>query len=234
MEQVDNRIEVLKLRRVPSPTKPVLGDEEVLADIDDLHRRLVVVPIDKAANNVAIICKRYYIQRLLDEVGVPGNASPTYQLSDEDPENVIHNNALLCEKFDISLEERLRCLPFLYLLPKMHYNPPRARFIIASSSCSTKPLSKITSSIFKHIFKQVRNFHEKSYSYKNYNQFWVIENSAPVIEKLRQINERKNAKDISTYDFSTLYTKLEHDNLIQNLNEIVDFAFKGGKKKGQN
>ena len=70
--------------------------------------------------------------------------------------------------------------------------------------------------------------------YKNYNRFWVIENSSPIIEKLTRINERKKAKDISTYDFSTLYTKLPHDDLIQNLNEIVDFAFKGGKKKAEN
>ena len=234
LERVDDRVKILKTRRVPSVTKPVLEDEEVLAALADLHRRFVVVPIDKAANNVALICKRYYIQKLLDEVGVPGNASPTYKLSDEDPDEVIHNNALLCEKFGISLEERLRSLPFMYWLPKMHYNPPRARFIIASSSCSTKPLSKVTSSIFKHIFNQVRTFHKKSYFYKNYNRFWVISNSSPVIEKLTRINEKKNAKDISTYDFSTLYTKLEHDDLIHNLNEIVDFAFKGGKKKGQN
>ena len=86
-------------------------------------------------------------------------------------------------------------------------------------------------SIFKHIFNQVRNFHKKSTFYKNYNRFWVIENSSPVIEKLSRINAKKNAKDISTYDFSTLYTKLQHDDLIKNLNDIVDFAFKGGKKK---
>ena len=113
----------------------------------------------------------------------------------------------------------------------MHYNPSRARFIIASSSCSTKPLSTLTSKIFKHIFNQVRNFHEKSTFYKNYNRFWVIENSSPVIEKFTKINSKKNAKDISTYDFSTLYTKLQHDDLINNLNDIVDFAFKGGNEK---
>ena len=111
----------------------------------------------------------------------------------------------------------------------MHYNPPGARFIIASSTCSTKPLSKITSSIFKHIFNQVRNFHQKSYFYKNYNRFWTIENSSPIIDKLTRINAKKNAKDISTYDFSTLYTKLKHDDLVANLHEIVDFAFKGGR-----
>ena len=62
----------------------------------------------------------------------------------------------------------------------------------------------------------------------------MIENSAPVIEKMTQINAKRNAKDISTYDFSTLYTKLPHDDLIQNLNEIVDFAFEGGKRKKGN
>ena len=234
LDLVENRIRILNQRKVPSVTKPVLKDEEVIASLAELHRKFVVVPIDKASNNVALICKRFYIQKLLNEVGVPGNQSPTYELSEEDPENIVHNNALLCEKFGITLEERLKALPFMYWLPKMHYNPPRARFIIASSTCSTKPLSKITSSIFKHIFNQVRNFHKKSYFYKNYNRFWVIENSAPVIEKLTQINAKRNAKDISTYDFSTLYTKLPHDDLIQNLNEIVDFAFEGGKRKKGN
>ena len=233
LDLVEKRINILKSRGVPGVVKPVLKDKEVLKSLSDLHSKFVVVPIDKASSNVAIICKRYYIQKLLNEVGVPGNASPTYKLSETDPNDVIFNNALLCEKFGITLEERLKTLPFMYWLPKMHYNPPRARFIIASSSCSTKPLSKVASSIFKKIFCQVRNFHKKSTFYKNYNRFWVIENSSPIIEKLTRINERKNAKDISTYDFSTLYTKLEHENLIQNLNEIIDFAFKGGKKKAE-
>ena len=216
------------MRKVPSATKPFLENEEVVKALSELHSKFVVVPIDKASNNVAIICKRFYIQKLINEVGVPGDTSPTYKLSEKDRDEVINNNILLCETFGLSIEERLKTLPFMYWLPKMHYNPPRARFIIASSTCSTKPLSKVTSLIFKHIFNQVRNFHQKSYFYKNYNRFWVIENSVPIIDKLSRINERKNARDISTFDFSTLYTKLTHDDLIANLNEIVDFAFKGG------
>ena len=231
LEFVDRRVNVLNKKKTPSPTKPVLQDEDVLASLSELHSRFVVVPIDKAANNVALICKRFYIQKLLDEVGVPGNASSTYELSQKDPNDIINNNSLLCEKFGLSLEERMQTLPFMYWMPKMHYSPPRARFIIASSTCSTKPLSQVASSIFKHIFNQVRNFHKKSHFYKNYNRFWVIENSSPVIEKLTRINAKKNAKDISTYDFSTLYTTLPHEDLIKNLNEIVDFAFQGGNKK---
>ena len=231
VELVENRIRILKSKKVPSVTKPVLQDEAIKSALADLHTKFVVVPIDKASNNVAIICKRFYIQKLLNEVGIPGDTSPTYKLSGKDPNEVIQNNAEYCEKVGISLEERLKTLPFMYWLPKMHYDPPRARFIVASSSCSTKPLSKVASSIFKHIFNQVRNFHQKSYFYKNHNRFWVIENSSPVIEKLNRINEKKNAKDISTYDFSTLYTKLQHDDLIHNLYEIIDFAFKGGNEK---
>ena len=231
MELVDDKVRYLNFWKTPSVTKPMLRDEGVLTSLSELHSKFVVVPIDKAANNVALICKRFYIQKLLTEVGIPGNTSSTYKLSEDDPSKIIQNNASLCSKFGIPLEDRSKTLPFMYWLPKMHYNPPRARFIIASSTCSTKPLSKVTSSIFKHIFNQVRNFHHKSHFYKNYNRFWVIENSSPIIDKLTRINDKKNAKDISTYDFSTLYTKLQHDDLIDNLNEIVDFAFSGGNLK---
>ena len=33
---------------------------------------------------------------------------------------------------------------------------------------------------------------------------------------------------MSTFDFSTLYTKIPDDKLLYVLNEITDFAFKGG------
>ena len=109
----------------------------------------------------------------------------------------------------------------------MHYNPCRKRFIIASSKCCTKPLSGLASNVFKHIFQQIRNFHEKSTFYKNFNHFWVIENSTPFISKMNQINQKRSAKDISTFDFSTLYTKLPHDDLLRVLNELIDFVFDG-------
>ena len=35
---------------------------------------------------------------------------------------------------------------------------------------------------------------------------------------------------MSTFDFSTLYTKIPHDKLLFVLNEITDFAFKGGTR----
>ena len=231
MELVVKRISLLKSKITISATKPFLQDQDVTSALAELHNKFVIVPIDKASNNIAIVCKRFYIQKLLNEVGVPGDASSTYKLSERNPDDIINDNSMLCEQFSLKLEERLKSLPFMYWLPKMHYSPPRFRFIVASSSCSTKPLSSLASTVYKHIFNQVRNFHDKSTFYKNYNRFWVIENSKPIIEKIEKINSRTGAKDISTYDFSTLYTKLPHDDIIKNLSEIVDFAFSGGNVK---
>ena len=84
------------------------------------------------------------------------------------------------------------------------------------------------SNAFKLIFNQIKNFHDKSKFYKNYNRFWVINNSKPLLEKLDVINTRKRAKEISTFDFSTLYTKLPHEDLIRVLNIHIDFVFEGG------
>ena len=36
-------------------------------------------PIDKAANNIAFICKKYYVQVLLKELGLLNTRSNTYQ-----------------------------------------------------------------------------------------------------------------------------------------------------------
>jgi hypothetical protein len=87
------------------------------------------------------------------------------------------------------------------------------------------------SNAFKLIYNQIQNFHEQSKFYKNYNRFWVINNSKPHIERLDVINTRKKAKDISTFDFSTLYTKLPHDDLLRVLNYHIDFVFDGGTHK---
>ena len=43
-----------------------------------LHKQFVVVPIDKASNNLATICKRYYVGVLLEEIGRLGGVRETY------------------------------------------------------------------------------------------------------------------------------------------------------------
>lgn len=81
------------------------------------------------------------------------------------------------------------------------------------------------SKAFKVIFHQKLNFYNKSNFYCSFKQSWVIKNSIPVLEKIEKINWKANAKAISIFDFSTLYTKLSHFDLINALNKIIHFTF---------
>ena len=80
------------------------------------------------------------------------------------------------------------------------------------------------------LYKHVKNFHKKSQFYSNFKKFWVVQNSFPVVEQLNRINRKKNAKRISTFDFSTLYTTIPHDLLIKVLSEIIDFVFSSSQR----
>ena len=60
--------------------------------------------------------------------------------------------------------------------------------------------------------------------------FCVIQNSSLPLECISKINKRENAKQIRTFDFSTLYTKIPHGKLLDILYKVVDFVFKGGTR----
>ena len=62
MERVDAKIISLKQKITPRMTNPILKRDHVQAYLDNLHKNFVLVPIDKAANNIAIICKKYYVE----------------------------------------------------------------------------------------------------------------------------------------------------------------------------
>ena len=229
-EAVEDKINNLKQKIKPQKTRPFLQDQIVLNYLTEIHNKFVLVPVDKASKIVAIICKKFYVKRILKEVGILGPPSSTYNLVNRNPDEIITNNLELCNLYGLKTSEKHHSLLLMYWMPKMHYTPSKARFIVASSTCSNKPLSKIISTIFSKIFTQINNFHAKAHFHKNYNRFWVIQNSKPVIDRLSKLNKEKRAKEISTYDFSTLYTKLPHIDLVTVLYKLIEFVFNGGRK----
>ena len=58
------------------------------------------------------------------------------------------------------------------------------------------------------------------------SNIWVIENLFPVYTKLTKINTKKKAKNISTFDFTALYTASPRDLLIRFLSALINFVFK--------
>ena len=121
----------------------------------------------------------------------------------------------------------MNCLPNMHWTPKMHKIPSKSRFIVAAKYCSLKGLAQTVTQILKMFYKQIENYERKSHFFTYVKRFWVIQNHEPVVKTLKKLSDRKKAKTISTYDFSTLYTKIPHSKLKYVLNEITDFCFKG-------
>ena len=61
---------------------------------------------------------------------------------------------------------------------------------------------------------------------------WIFENSKQLLDNL-QSNSITSVKSIKTFDFSTLYTTIPHDQLKSRLASIVNqaFCFKNGKRR---
>ena len=121
--------------------------------LKELHSKYVLVPADKAANNVIVVCKKYYLQVVLREL----TTTITYEHIEKDSGTVVaeHLSFLLGRRFNIQPE--FRYLPSFYWLPKLHKQPYGTRFIAASNKCTTKPLSKLLTgclNVISYHFKQ--------------------------------------------------------------------------------
>ena len=79
----------------------------------------------------------------------------------------------------------------------------------------------------KLLYSQIENFHKNTKYLSNYNTFWVLQNSDPIIQSF---NIKRRATSIPTYDFSTLCTELPHDKLNSKLSSSDDFVYKGWDK----
>ena len=62
------------------------------------------------------------------------------------------------------------------------------------------------------------------------NDFYVIDSNEKVLDFLYTDNARSGSKSINTYDFSTLYTSIPHQQLKDNLSKFVDRVFQFKEK----
>ena len=95
----------------------------------------------------------------------------------------------------------------MYWLPKLHKRPYKARFIANSSSCTTTELSKLLTSCLTAVKNHVIRYCEKVYERSGKKMFWSIKSSGEVLNKLLIKSRGFHATSLSTYDFSTLYTR---------------------------
>ena len=139
-----------------------------------------------AIGTVSVICKRYYVEVILKEIGILGDGSETYEKADRSKEEIIDENQVYSEKLSYTLSEKEKDLP-----TQNAQNPIKHRFIVASNSCSTKQLQYLLQYPIRlnlYIHRQTENFHWFSKFDANYNKIWVIQNTDPVLATLKKIN----------------------------------------------
>ena len=125
LEKINLKIEKIKTKIKPSFTQPILCDPHILGYLAALHRKYAIVPIDKASNNFAFICKKFYISKILSEVGEYNNmqSNSTYSKTNFSKYDIIKNNENYCQKFDLKLTDKDRSLPIMYWLSNLHKTP---------------------------------------------------------------------------------------------------------------
>jgi hypothetical protein len=121
-------------------------------------------------------------------------------------------------------------LPFLYWIPKMHKNPSKQRYIAASNSCSTKPLSKLITFALKLVQQTHTNYCERISKTRGLNRMWIVNNSIEVLNNIASCN-KKPVRNIRTYDFSTLYTSIPHKKLKKRMRMVISQCFNKDRRR---
>ena len=186
----------------------------------NLHEEFVLVPTDKAANNVAVVCKKFYLDRIRKEL-----SSTTFRPVNTPAETILKEHEQFMSSHGIEMDENNFKLPYIYITPKQHKSPVGFRVITSGSSCSLQQLSIYLGICLKSMLHSAKNKSLYDHKFHNRNDFYTIDSNEKVLDFLCSANTRKGSKSINTYDFSTLYTSIPHQQLKDNLSSFVERVF---------
>ena len=195
-----------------SPKCKVLDQPDVKDTLHKLHANYVLVPADKAVNNVIIVCKKYYIDTLVKELGI-NNVNinnPTHIPIDDSFETTVKSHNQFITSVGLQMSEEDQNLPCVYWTPKLHKSPYKHRFIASSSKCTMKDLSCLLTKVLSTIKDGLVRCCNTKTSRNGVNNMWILKNSTSLLSSLDQLDVH-TATSVQTFDFSTLYTSIPHD-----------------------
>ena len=230
-ELVVERISSLN-EKIRSLKQKILSNLDVKDTLKRLHDDFVLVPADKAADNVIVVCIKYCIEILIKELGInttnispnstyipstdsfheTTNISPnsTYIPSTDSFHEILQSHCKFIESVALEMSEEDKNLPYLYWTPKLHKVPFKHRFIAGSSKCTTKDLSCLLTKVLTTVKDGLIRYNNTKTSRNGVKSMWIVKNSTSLLSSLDQLDIRK-ATTVQTYDFSTLYTSIPHN-----------------------
>ena len=167
----------------------VLDQPDVKESLHKLHANYVLVPADKAANNVIIMCKKYYIDTLVKDLGI-NNVNinnPTSIQIDDSFETIVKSHNQFITSVGLEMSEEDQNLPYLYWTPKLHKSPYKHQFISGSSKCMTKYLSCLLTKVLSTIKDGLVRYCNTKTSRNSVNNMWILKNSTSLLSSLDQL-----------------------------------------------
>ena len=227
--ETEEHISKLK-QNLKQPTGKMLQNVDVKACLADLHNKYVFVPADKVPNNIIIICKRYYIETLIKELGLDNCSTPTessaYTSCQMSSEDIVNTHNTFMKSVSIELSDDDKRLPYLYWTPKLHKSLVKHCFIAVSSKCTTKQLSSLLTKILTVIKTGLQKYCSMKTSHTGVNNMWILKNSNKFTVIFKSPVGVHRATSIQTFDFPTLYTSIPHDLFLSHMNSIINNVFK--------
>ena len=222
--KLDDKIKKLRKKSKYIKTESLI--RKYSKELEELKSKYVMVPVDKAANNIGFVCKKYYLEVLRKEV-----ESETYENDPDTIDDVIDYMRKCSANIGIAVGKPFKDLPLIHTTIKLHKNPVKFRFIIGSRTAIIKPAAKTLLQILKLVMMTHKRYCDKVSFYTGIERFWIAENNEKVLQNMEKINKRNAARNVKMFDFSTLYTNISQDDLKEKLKYVVDKAFKGGSNK---
>ena len=109
----DWKLSIFNIKHLPP--KPKSSVRHLKQGIPEFQRKYVLVPGDKAANNIVIVCRLHYIYTLKQDL----NGTKAYEETSTDEKTVVNSHSNdLPYKFAVNVKERQDKLPTMYWLPK--------------------------------------------------------------------------------------------------------------------
>ena len=231
-DTLEARVQKLKKSKSKAHATPSLRDVVVQVALRLLHEHFVLIPADKAECNVIIVCKKFYLERVVKELGDDVNGTYREVFNKKGIIDTCVNE--IKEKFSIDVPEVHKALVSFYWTAKMHKKRAAMRFIAASHKRFTKGLSKKLTFFLKKVLNTLRQVCNNLKRDTGADHCLVIDNSIPVIKRIDQINGRHDMDTVDTFDFKDLYTKIPHEELKNQLALVIALAFKHARGKKPN
>jgi hypothetical protein len=201
----------------------------------NLLNGFIITPVDKAGSNYSFCCEKHYYKIMMDELGISLQNGRILCLGNETYKPIANTEAQIINKhteklrnFNLAQKEENNTLPLIYAIPKMHKSPYKFRFISGAKKSSAKQLSVVLLNALKLIRTHFHNYCNMIKTRTGKTLCWSINNNTNLLEFLQ--NGNHNNKNMLSYDFSTLFTKLPHNVIISNMVELISKMFTNSKK----